>query len=116
MNITKRYLLVMLIGLLCFSCKKVFSENMESFTFQLKGDVYLDKSTKSILFMYKIGGDSYTLGKVIVDHIDSVYISKDKSIVYIINNKNEYLKVNPDSKIEKLNNRPDVNFASIYGL
>lgn len=82
--------------------------------FQLKDDVYLDKPTQSILYAYKTNENSYKLGRVIVDHIDSVYINKDKSEIYIINDKNECIWVKPDFNIERLNEKPNVKFTSIY--
>ncbi len=113
---TMKYLLIILISLISISCNKIFSESAESFIFQIKDDVYLDKPTQSILYLYKTNEDSYTLGRVIVDHIDSIYISKNKDEVYIINDKNECIWVKADFKIKKLNKKPNVKFTSIYSF
>lgn len=104
-----------LVVLITQSCNKMFPEKMESFMFQLKDDIYLNQPSRSILVMHKTGEDSFIHGRIIVDKIDSVYISNDKSVIYIINSKNEYIWVTPDFKIEKLNNKPKVDFISIDG-
>ncbi|MGK6344438.1 hypothetical protein ACMGDK_19685 [Chryseobacterium sp. DT-3] len=115
MKNTKKYLLIILISLLCLSCNKIFPENMESFMFQLKDSIYLNQPSRSILVMHKIREDSFIHGKVIVNDIDSVYINNNKSVIYIINSKNECIWVRSDFKTEKLNKKPKVNFVSITG-
>lgn len=81
--------------------------------YHLKGDIYLDHPTRSILVKKKTGENSFIIGKVIVDKIDSVYINNDKTIIYIVNDQNEYIWVKPNFKIEKLDKRPNVDFKSI---
>lgn len=110
----KRYLLI-ITGLFCFSCNKMFPETMGTFMFQLKDSIYLNQPSRSILIMNKIRDDSFIHGKVIVNDIDSVYINDDKSIIYIINSRNECIWVKPDFKTEKLDKKPKVNFVSITG-
>lgn len=111
----KMYLRIGLVVLVGQSCNKRFPENMENFMVQLKDDIYLNQPSRSILVMHKTGEDSFIHGRIIVDQIDSVYINRDKSVIYIINSKNEYIWVKPDFKIEKLNNKPKVDFFSIDG-
>ncbi|AZA80846.1 hypothetical protein C1637_11450 [Chryseobacterium lactis] len=71
---------------------------------------------KAILIMDKTSKDSFKVKKVIVNKIDSVYINTDKTIIYIINDKNEYISVRPDFKVEKLSHKPNVIFNSINSL
>ncbi len=115
MKITRRYLLIVIIGILSLSCNKIFPENMESFMFQLRDSIYLNQPSRSILVMHKISEDSFIHGRVIVNDIDSVYINSNKTLVYIINSKNECIWVKSDFKTEKLNKKPKVNFVSITG-
>lgn len=113
MNKTKIYL-VIIIFFLSQSCeKKIFTENMDSFMFHLKDNIYLDHPTRSILVKNKRSEDSFTIEKVIIDKIDSIYINNDKTIIYIINDKNECIWVKPNFKTEKLTNKPNVIFKSI---
>lgn len=107
------FLLLILSYLFTQSCNKISNENINSFMYHLKGDIYLDHTTRSILVKKKNNENSFILGKTIVDKIDSIYISNDKNVIYIINDENEVIHVKPDFKIEKLNKRHNVNFNSI---
>lgn len=111
---TKKYIyIIILICLFVQSCKKIFNEDVNSFTYHLRDNIYLDQSTKSILFKEKIGENSFIIKNVIMDKIDSIYINENKTVIYILNSQNEYIQVKPNLKIEKLEKRPNVDFNSI---
>lgn len=104
---------ILLISLICLLCQYCMKESINSFMFHLKNNIYLDHSTRSIRFMHKNGENSLILGNVIVNNIDSAYINKDKTLIYVINNKGECIWVKSDFKTEKINKRPKVEFRSI---
>ena len=107
---TIRVFLIILVNLLIISCIK---EDINSFMLHLRNNVYLDHTTRSIRIMHKNGEDSFILGKVIISNIDSAYINKDKTIIYIINDKNEYIQIKRDFTTKKLDKKPNVTFKNI---